>query len=140
MTMPKLNNDIIEVIAKYLINPEYKLLDWIDINDINYISLNSNPHLKAISMLNENRNNINWSFLSANPSAIKLLRKNQDKINWNCLSFNSSIFTYNYEKIKKNFEELKKEIIAKALHPKRIFRVIEEYGEDEIYNIYFDDY
>ena len=41
-----------------------------------------------------------------------------------------------YEKIKKNFEELAEEIIAKALHPKRIFRLIEEYGEDEIYNIY----
>jgi hypothetical protein len=31
------------------------------------------------------------------------------------------------------------EIIAKALHPKRIFRLIELYGEDEIYNIYFED-
>jgi hypothetical protein len=44
------------------------------------------------------------------------------------------------KKIKKNFEELGEEIIAKALHPKRIFRLIEEYGEDKIYNIYFDDY
>jgi septum formation topological specificity factor MinE len=34
MTLPKLNNDIIKVIAKYLINPEYKLLDWIDINKV----------------------------------------------------------------------------------------------------------
>jgi len=51
---------------------------------------------------------------------------------------NSSIFTYDYEKIKNNFEELGEEIIAKALHPKRIFRLIEEYGEDEIYNIYFE--
>jgi len=42
MTLPKLNNDIIKVIAKYLINPEYKLLDWIDINNINDISLNLN--------------------------------------------------------------------------------------------------
>jgi len=51
---------------------------------------------------------------------------------------NPSIFTYDYEKIKKNFEELGEEIIAKALHPKRIFKLIELYGEDEIYNIYFD--
>jgi hypothetical protein len=35
--------------------------------------------------------------------------------------------------------DLKEEIIAAALHPKRIFRLIETYGEDEIYNIYFDE-
>ena len=29
MTMPKLNNDICLIIAKYLIKPKYKLLDWI---------------------------------------------------------------------------------------------------------------
>ena len=36
--MPKLNNDICLIIAKYLaiIKPKYKLLDWININDINY--------------------------------------------------------------------------------------------------------
>jgi hypothetical protein len=39
-----------------------------------------------------------------------------------------------YQKIKTNFEE----IVAKALHPKRIFRLIEEYGEDEIYDNYFE--
>jgi hypothetical protein len=55
-------------------------------------------------------------------------------------SFNPLIFIYDYKKIKMNFEELGEEIIAKALHPKRIFRLIQEYGEDEIYNIYFDDY
>jgi hypothetical protein len=42
MTMPKLNNDICLIIAKYLIKPKYKLLDWININDINYKYLSSN--------------------------------------------------------------------------------------------------
>jgi len=118
MTMPKLNNDICLIIAKYLIKPKYKLLDWININDINYKYLSSNPH----------------------PAAIELLKANPDKIDWDGFSLNSSIFIYDYKKIKMNFEELGEEIIAKALHPKRIFRLIEEYGEDEIYNIYFDDY
>jgi len=54
------------------------------------------------------------------------------------LSRNPSIFTYDYQKIKDNFEELGEEIIQIALHPKRIFRLIEEYGEDEIYNNYFE--
>ena len=68
-----------------------------------------------------------------------LTKENLDKIDWNKFSENTSIFTYDYEKIKQNFQELGEEIIAKALHPKRIFKLIEEYGEDEIYNIYFDD-
>jgi hypothetical protein len=34
---------------------------------------------------------------------------------------------------------LKEEIIAAALHPKRIFKLIEKYGEDIIYDIYLDD-
>ena len=93
-----------------LIKPKYKLLDWININ---YKYLSSNPH----------------------PAAIELLKANPDKIDWDGFSLNSSIFIYDYEKIKKNFEE----IIAKALHPKRIFRLIQEYGEDKIYNTYFDD-
>jgi hypothetical protein len=81
---------------------------------------------------------IYWNYLSLNPAAIHLLEKNKDKIDWYILSLNPSIFTYDYERIKKNFEELGEEIIAKALHPKRIFRLIEEYGEDEIYDIYFE--
>jgi hypothetical protein len=40
--------------------------------------------------------------------------------------------------MKSNFQELKEEIIAKALHPKRIFKLISKYGEDEIYNNYFE--
>jgi hypothetical protein len=159
MTLPKLNNDIIELIAKNLIKNEYKLLDWIDINNINYISLNFNYN--SISFLKENQNKINWhnlsrninaiellkenpdkiisQSLSSNPGAIELLKENQNKIDWDGFSLNSSIFTYDYKKIKQNFEVLGEEIIAKALHPKRIFRLIEEYGEDQIYNTYFDD-
>ena len=35
--------------------------------------------------------------------------------------------------------ELNEEIIIKALHPKRMLRLMEIYGEDEIYKNYFDD-
>jgi len=54
-------------------------------------------------------------------------------------SMNQSIFTYDYIHMKNSYIDLKEEIIAKALHPKRIFRLIEEYGEEEIYDIYLDD-
>jgi len=124
----------------FIIKMFMNLREWIDSSNLNYEYLSGN--INAIELLKANPDKINWKYLSRNlsPDAIELFRKNQDKINWNSLSFNPLIFTYDYEKIKKNFEELAEEIIAKALHPKRIFRLIEEYGEDEIYNIYFDDY
>jgi len=87
----------------------------------------------------DNYEYINWSQLSKNESAIELLKKNQDKIDWYMFSKNPSIFTYDYEKMQNSNLELKEEIIAAALHPKRIFRLIEEYGEEEIYNNYFDE-
>jgi hypothetical protein len=77
--------------------------------------------------------------LSANRNAIQILKENQEHISWFHLSTNPSIFTYDYEKMRNLNQDLKEEIIAKALHPKRIFRLIETYGEDEIYDIYFDD-
>ena len=104
---------------------------------INWYQLSTNPN--AIELLKDNQDKINWFFLSANPNAIELLKDNQDKIDWSMFSTNPSIFTYDYEKMRNLNQDLKEEIIAKALHPKRIFRLIEEYGENEIYDIYFDD-
>ena len=43
------------------------------------------------------------------------------------------------EKMDVRIEDLKEEIIAAALNPKRIFRLIAEYGDEEIYDIYFDE-
>jgi hypothetical protein len=103
---------------------------------IEYItSENSN----AIKLLETYATKIDWSILSKNPNTIELLietpKKNKDKINWTNISSNP---TYDYQKIRKNFEELGEEIIAKALHPNRIFRLIAEYGEDEVYDNYFE--
>jgi hypothetical protein len=103
---------------------------------IEYISSgNSN----AIELLNANLAKIDWRILSKKSNTINLLiespKRNMDKINWSNISSNP---TYDYQKIKKDFEELGEEIIAKALHPKRIFRLIAEYGEDEVYDNYFE--
>ena len=136
-----------------------KLRDWINIDnlDLYYLSLNPNAidllkenkkyinwsalsyNKNAIDLLKDNLDKINWDYLSANSNAIELLRENQDKINWILFSLNPSIFTYDYNYMKNSNIDLKEEIIAKALHPKRIFRLIEEYGEEEIYDIYFED-
>jgi predicted HAD superfamily phosphohydrolase len=106
---------------------------------INWCILSNNKNEKVIELLKENREKINWNMLSMNPNAIDILKQNVDRINWNLLSSNSSIFTYDYEKMRNSNQNLKEEIIAAALNPKRIFRLIAEYGEDIIYDIYLDD-
>ena len=95
--------------------------------------------MNATELLKENPEKINWNYLSYNENYIELLKENQDNICWALISQNPSIFTYDYELIKERFKELGEEIIHKALHPKRMLRLMNEYGEDEIYKCYFDE-
>ncbi len=104
------------------------------------LSLNSNE--EALKLLNKNLDKIYWYqlCLNVNKDALELLKQNPDKINWDFLSKNPEIFIYyDYKKIKKEFQELGEEIIIKSLHPKRMLRLMEEYGEDYIYDCYLDD-
>ena len=107
-----------------------------NIHKINFKYLLSN--INAIELLKENQDKIDWYWLSSNINAIEILKENQDKINWKLLSKNPSIFTYDYEKIKNNFKDLKDEIIAKALHPDRLFKLMKIYNKDDVYNTYFN--
>ena len=76
-----------------------KLLDWIDINKLEWFYLSTNPN--AIKLLQENQNKINWCLLSLNNNEIELLRENQDKICWNSISANKNAISLLSEKIKK---------------------------------------
>jgi hypothetical protein len=53
---------------------EYKLLDWIDIEKIDWCMLSGNPN--AISLLEKNPEEIYWPLLSRNRNAVHLLEKN----------------------------------------------------------------
>ena len=75
--------------------PLYKLLDWIDINNLNWAYLSTNPN--AIPLLEKNPDKIYWDRLSTNPNAIHLLEENPNKILWTYLSKNPSIFELDYE-------------------------------------------
>jgi len=137
-----------------------KLRDWISLNTLDWSLLSANPNAiklleanldkvswdalsrnpNAIRILEANPENIIWDSLSMNSNAIHLLEKNQDKIYWDyLLSYNTAIFTYDYELIKNKNKELNEEIIIKAIHPKRMLRLMQEYGEDEVYKCYFDE-
>ena len=61
-----------------------KLRKFVDKVDLYGVSFNKN----AIALLEQNKDIINWGWLSANPNAIHLLEQNQDKIDWNRLSAN----------------------------------------------------
>ena len=78
--LPSFNNDICRIISSNIIKPYYKLLDWINIDNLNYDYLSYNP--KAIDLLRKNKDKINWKLLSRNPNAIEILNQNQDKIDW----------------------------------------------------------
>ena len=66
------------------------LLNWIDINKLNWNTLSRNKN--AINLLEKNQDKINWGYLSTNPNAMHLLANNNRKIVWYKLSENSSIF------------------------------------------------
>jgi len=68
------------------------LLNWINLDNIDWDWLGCNQSLGAIQLLEKNPNKIDWWSLSSNPSegAMNLLEKNPDKIDWQELSWNSS--------------------------------------------------
>ena len=101
-----MNSDIYELIRNnlYDLEKEYELVEWININHINWKNLSSNS--KAISLLEKNVSKIDFENLSFNTSdkAIDLLYKNQDKIRWSILSLNTNpraiiLLSENYDKI-----------------------------------------
>jgi hypothetical protein len=65
---------------------EYKLLDWIEPEKLDWCWLCENPN--AISLLERNEDETYWDVLSRNPNAIPLLEKNADQIVWHYLSAN----------------------------------------------------
>jgi hypothetical protein len=121
-----------------MVYQEIKLRKWIPLSKLNWCGLSFNPN--AIELLKNNQNKIYRYHLFLNINGIEILKDNPEKIDWNIISSNPSIFTYDYELIHERFKDLGEEIIKKALHPKRMLRLMNEYGEDEIYKCYFDEY
>jgi hypothetical protein len=85
-------------------------------------------NIGAIEIIRKNLHKINWHLLSLNMNAIEILCENKNKINYFEISYNPSIFELDYSKMKKNFQKLADEIIAKALHPDRIAKYMRLYN------------
>ena len=125
------NENAIELLKKNLYNPAGK-------RKIYWRELSMNPNPIAVSWLekhqDESRRNgsvckIDWDNLSRNSGAMHLLEKYHDeclrydsvcKINWFYLSGVPEIFELDYSFLRKRMNIIKEELIAKAMHPKRI--------------------
>jgi len=64
----------------------YKLINWIDIDKIDWTILSKN--INAMYLLENNLDKVNWWHLSRNKNAIHILEKNIEKIRWDALSSN----------------------------------------------------
>lgn len=108
------------------------------IKKIDWVQFNKNTAKEAIDFLIKNPQYIIDYFFSMNESAIEYLKENPDRINWETFGSNPGIFKINYGKMKRSFEKTAEEIYTKAVNPKRICRLMEEYGEEEVYKNFFD--
>ena len=90
-------------------------IDW------EYLSYNPN----AIDLLESNLDKVDWDGLTRNPNAIYLLEANPNEIDWNSVWSNPSIFTYDYDTIKKSKVDLHKELVEYLYHPSKIAKHLE---------------
>ena len=70
----------INPIAPHLFNSDNKDIFW------SYLSQNENP--KALQLLEQHQDKINWEYLAINPNGLSLLEQNPQHIHWNLLSLN----------------------------------------------------
>ena len=70
--------DILKIVASYVSKPIMKLLNWVNIDKINWVYLSRNPN--AMYLLEQNKDNIDWDNLSRNPNIFEI-DKIQTKIN-----------------------------------------------------------
>jgi hypothetical protein len=76
-----LNRDIfISYIHPFLSKPTYKLVDWIDIKQLNWKCLSSNPH--AIDLLKKYSHMINWNTLHYNINGFEILKDYTHMVDW----------------------------------------------------------
>lgn len=78
--------NILKSVASCMVDPPYKLLECIDVANLDWDNLSLNP--RAIQLLEKNLDKINWDYLSLNPNAISILEAHLDRVYWPSLSQN----------------------------------------------------
>lgn len=107
-----------------------KLRNWITLDKLHWNYLSNNPN--AIYLLEKNLDKNDWEYLSLNLNVIYLLEQNFHKINQERLSENSSIFTYDYEELKKRIKEtIAEDLMKNCFHPRNMNKWI-DWGQEDI--------
>jgi len=104
------------------------LLQHPDKIDWRMFSGNRNPI--AVKMLEENPDKIDWGNLTRNSSAIHLLEANPDKVSWATILLNKNIYDYDYDKMKKNMDILREEMMMVVWKPSRVMKWLEAECEE----------
>jgi hypothetical protein len=99
-----INYYIYRSISKYGNSHELTFFDN-KIHQLDWTTLSYNSSEKAIQLLEQNIDKINWFGLSNNPSAIHILEKYPDKICWRSLCYNKNGLPI----LKNNIDKLNKE-------------------------------
>ena len=111
--------------VQFLLTELYDKINWF------YFCKNPNDlvvdHILDILEKDNNDKRVIWESLSANtnPRIFPILEANQQKIKWDVFIQNPICFAYDYEKIRKRFEPLKREIQEIFLHPDNVMARIE---------------
>ena len=132
----KLPNPVLNIITTWLTKPEYKLVDWVKPELVNWDNLYFNSHIGAKQLYQKNKHleeclinesdvnvdvNHNWKMLSANVSdsqTVELLMNNIDKIDWELLSGNNNDFAF--EIINKYLNKLDYTTLSYNPHPNAV--------------------
>ena len=81
----KLPKEIEILIASYLVDIPTKLLHWIPLYKLDWISLSSNPN--ALHLLEKNLDKIYWTHISRNPSIFEFDKKEYERKIEHLISF-----------------------------------------------------
>ena len=94
--------DVIKIISSHTVKHRMKLLDWVRLNDLDWVYLSVNPN--TIDVLESNQDKINLFTLSINPNGNHLFEENPSqkiKIDYGGFSKKPSIFEPDINQINK---------------------------------------
>ncbi|RLN43689.1 hypothetical protein BBJ28_00024383 [Nothophytophthora sp. Chile5] len=93
--------------------------------DLFWGTLSGDPH--AIPLLEKNRSHIDWESLSLNPGAVHMLMEKltDPRVNWTCLLRNEGFLVYDYELIRRDHQDLHRDLVEYLYAPERLQKWLE---------------
>ena len=100
------------------------------LDKVNWSEFTVNPNPAVIPILEKNLDKVSKLYFCTNPNVLPILEKEPEKIDWCFFGWNQSIYEPDYESIRTRINIYKEELIAAAMHPRRIKKIMELIGEE----------